>query len=267
MSKETFDPDPRRHRRHKGPRKGIEPKGLKRWRLAHRTHDPSSVRRRKPWHRGPRGGKYWKGPTKRRYDTPRFARVRRYGRRIGGKAENFINKYGGWLGALSALGFGFYTAITKYTAAHGDAGYGNYWATLVGGTRSDGVVRVPEISHLWQNEPPDGSGWTPIKYLQYKFGLYQPGGDLSSWAIPFWASLIAYVASKIPLPIPSWARIRKPLGKIAAPALLISTIGALALPGCPNGQTTSTNESKAGIGRRNVGLPSPPINIQYAGAY
>jgi hypothetical protein len=263
MSKETFDPDPRRHKKHKGPRKGVEPKGLKRWRLAHRTHDPSTTRRRKPWHRGPRGGKYWKGPTKRRYDTPRFSRARSYGRRIGGKAENFINKYGSWLGFFSALGVGVGTGINKAIQAYGDKGLEDYVKGTIGGTTSDGLVRIPEISHLWTTQ----GDWTPINYLRYKFGLWQPGGDLSSWAIPFWASLIAFVASKIPLPIPSWARVRKPLGKIAAPALVISTIGALALPGSPpTGQATSTND-KAGIGRRNVGLKSPPLNVLYAGAY
>jgi hypothetical protein len=229
----SYDPDPRRRRRHKGPKKGVEPKGLKAWRLAHRTHDPSSVRRRKPWHRGPRGGKYWKGPTSRRYDPSVRSRVSGYIarhpriRRIGGKAENFINKYGTWIGAGLAALVGVGTGINKCTQSYKEKALEDYVAITIGGTTSDGQKRIPEIAHLWQN---DGA-WTPLSYLKYKFGIDQPGGDLSSWAVPFWASLIGYVASKLPLPIPSWARIRKPLGKIAAPALVISTIGALALPG------------------------------------
>jgi hypothetical protein len=99
-------------------------------------------------------------------------------------------------------------------------------------------------------------------YLKYKFVD-------SAWALPFWASLIGFIASKLPIPIPGWARIRRPLGKIAAPALIVSTIGALALPGTspdyPNSATTSTKD--VGIGRRSTTLVSPPPNVMYAGAY
>jgi len=66
--------------------------------------------------------------------------------------------------------------------------------------------------------------FTPLSYLQYKFT------DLSgsSWAFPFWASLIGVILSKIPL-LPS--KIRSPLGKIATGTLIGSTIGGLAISG------------------------------------
>jgi len=238
----SYDPDPRR--RAKGRRGGL-PKSIirkygiskKAWQVFRggRTHDPRRSGARAdhtPYGVGRRGGVYWSGAKKPRYDPARFARVRRYGRRIGGKFENFINKYGTPIGAGLAALTGVGTGLSKATTAYGDKALDNYVKIIIGGdtVNKDGTFeqhRIPEIAHLWQN---DGA-WTPLTYLKYKFGIDQPGGDLSSWAIPFWASLIGYIASKLPLPIPSWARIRKPLGKIAAPALVVSTIGALALPG------------------------------------
>jgi len=237
----SYDPDPRR--RAKG--RGRVPPQLRAWvfgRRRKRTHDPDPRRKsmaygygkvgRKPYAKGSRGGVYWSGAKKPRYDPARFERVRRYGRRIGGKFEGFINKYGTPIGAGLAALTGVGTGLSKATTAYGDKALDNYVKIIIGGdtVNKDGsfeMHRIPEIAHLWQN---DGA-WTPLTYLKYKFGLYQPGGDLSSWAIPFWASLIGYIASKLPLPIPSWKRVRKPLGKIAAPALVVSTIGALALPG------------------------------------
>jgi len=239
----SYDPDPRRRAKGRRGRRGRVPPQLRAWvfgRRKGRTHDPRRKSmaygyravRGKPYGVGRRGGVYWSRARKPRYDPARFERVRRYGRRIGGKFEGFINKYGGWLGGGLAALAGVGTGLSKASTAYGDKALDNYVKIIIGGdtVNKDGTFemhRIPEIAHLWQN---DGA-WTPISYLKYKFGLEQPGGDLSSWAIPFWASLIGYIASKLPLPIPSWARIRKPLGKIAAPALVVSTIGALALPG------------------------------------
>jgi hypothetical protein len=256
MSKETFDPDPRRkgHKRKGGlPKSIIRKYGISKraWQVFRggRTHDPSRVRRYKTVYRGPKGGKFFQGPTKRRYDPGVRSRLRGYGRRIGGKAENFINKYATWIGTGLAALVGIGTGINKCTQAYKEKALEDYVAITIGGTTSDGQKRIPEIAHLWQN---DGA-WTPLSYLKYKFGIDQPGGDLSSWAVPFWASLIGYVASKLPLPIPSWARIRKPLGKIAAPALVISTIGALALPGSGEHSNSAPTSNSRTTGYTYVG--------------
>jgi hypothetical protein len=249
MSNETFDPDPRR-RGHKGRRKGGLPKSIiskygiskRAWQVFRggRTHDPSATRRRKPWHRGPRGGKYWKGPTKRRYDTPRFARVRHYGRHIGGKLEGWFNRFGTPIGAGLAALAGIGAAINTYNGAYGKDALSNYFYTIIGGKMADGSTRPPEIMHLIQNY----DGWTPLNYLQYKFLGIAPDGrnvvSTSAWVIPFWVSLIGLIVSKLPIPISGFSRIKKPLGKLATGALVISTIGALALPGCPDGNSTTS---------------------------
>ena len=246
----SYDPDPRRRRRrrrtHDPARRGRVPPQLRAWVFGRRRkrYDPGKADHKR-YGVGKRRGVYWGGGRKkRRYDPERFARVRRYGRRIGGKFEGFINRYGGWIGGLVALAAGVGIGINKYVAAREKAGdtdtvnkaLHNYWVTTIGGTRSDGRVRPPEISHLWQNDPPEGGGYTPITYLQTKFLNTD-----SCWFFPFWGSLIGLIASKLPLPFRSWNRIRKPLGKISAPALVVSTIGALALPGCPDEASTPTN--------------------------
>ena len=238
----SYDPDPRR--RAKG-RRGRVPPQLRAWvfgRRGKRTHDPGRRRRRrydpqradhKPYRVGRRGGVYWSGARKRRYDPQRFARVRRYGRRIGGKLENFINRFGTPIGAGLAALVGIWTGIDTYQKAYGDKALEDYGKTIVGGTISIGQTRPAEIMHLFGNY----DGWTPLNYLKYKFlGTHPTTGEYvgSAWVIPFWASLIGFIVSKLPLPIPLWAKIRRPLGKVATGALVVSTIGALALPGSPS---------------------------------
>ena len=227
----SYDPDPgrrrRRRRTHDPARRGRVPPQLRAWVFGRRrrTHDPRRSGARadhKPYGVGKRGGVYWSGAKKRRYDPQRFARVRRYGRRIGGKMEGFINKYGGWIGAGLAALAGVGGAFQSLGTVTYPDGVGNknmferYWWLL-----------QREFTHLYNFDPNVPFSMHPNSqpnYLKYKFVD-------SAWALPFWASLIGFIASKLPLPIPSWARIRKPLGKIAAPALVISTIGALVLPG------------------------------------
>jgi len=221
----SYDPDPRRRRKHRGPRKGVEPAGLKRWRLAHRTHDPSAARRRKPWHRGPRGGKYWKGPTKRRYDPQRFARVRSYGRRArayGSKAEAIINRHAGIIGAGLAALIGIYKGY--------EHDKGNYFN------------KIPlEYTHLGDFDMTHE--WNVCNFLKWKFLGMNPDGSFgdSAWVIPFWASLIGWIASKLNVLPP---RYNKPLGGISKGALVVSTIGALTLPGSgPSNSAPSSNQS------------------------
>lgn len=221
----SYDPDPRR-RRHRSGRRGRVPPQLRAWVFRRRRgrggrYDPGYVRRRKPWHRGPRGGKYWRGPTRRRYDP---GRIRRYGRRAGGKLAGFFNKNGTWVGALLAGIAGFWQGYAKVGGNLSD-----YWAITAGGTTSRGEVRKPEISSLW--------GSDPIGFLKGKLGL-DPNLPWGSWATGFWLSLVGLILSKLPIPMPGWTRVKSPLGKLATGGLVVSTIGVLALPGSPD-QTTS----------------------------
>ena len=259
----SYDPDPGRRRRS---RRGRVPPQLRAWVFGRRrTHDPrrKSIRygygavKGKPYGVGRRGGVYWSRGKKPRYDPGIRSRLRGYGkriggygRRIGGKFEGFINKYGTYIGGGLAALSGIWGAINTYNGAYGKKAMDNYVATIIGGKiyAEDGVTvvdeRKPEIMNILGDAK---RGITPQGYLGYKFlGMNLDGSGVpfqndSAWIAPFWLSLIGFILSKIPLPIRSWARIRRPLGKIAAPALVVSTIGALALPGCPNGTQPSTS--------------------------
>ena len=247
-----YDPDPRRKRHRRGHRKGVEPAGLKRWRLSHRrTHDPG--RASSLW-KGPRGGHYFRGPHKNRYDpAPR----RRFGgaRRVGGKLEHGLSKYGGFLGAgISAL-VGVYTGFSDYQKAYGPSAGRNYLATIIGGDiyNSAGTkiaTRTPEISKLW-GSPDAAYGGGPIDYLKYKFLGIESNGNYkgSAWVYPFWGGLIATLAGPIAkLFTHKGQRFLRPLHKIGLGLTAMSTVGALALPGCP----------KPGDVLQSSSLPNPP---------
>lgn len=231
--KSYYDPGPRRHNS-RGHRKGVEPPGLRRWRLAHRsTHDP--IRRVKHSYSGPRGGSYWQGPKTRRYDPApragRFARARRYG----GKAESMFNKWAAPLGFLGVLGYGTYDSYNKIAAAF----KANNWSA----TNPDPVgnktpweryifLLKTEYTHLYK----PSAGWTPENYLKYKFLGTDPSGAQtgSSWSTPFILSLIGFVATtaaKLTGKLGKYSRIITPLNKLSKGALVASVIGALVLPG------------------------------------
>ena len=246
----SYDPDPRRRARRRGTRRrGGLPKSIikkygiskRAWQVFRggRTHDPKRGGARadhKPYGVGRRGGVYWSGARKPRYDPARFGRVRRYGRRIGGKAETFINRYGTWLGALLGGIAGVYRGY-QHLASYATDPLKSYTERIVG---ADG--RQPEVMMAFLPTPE--LGWNQLDYLKYKFlGLDQAGAYSSSaWVVPFWASLITWIICKLPLPIPKFARIKKPLGKLATGALAISTIGALALPGSPVTNSTTSRD-------------------------
>lgn len=253
----SYDPDPRRRaKRRKGGRRGRVPPQLRAWvfgRRRRRTHDPAYLGRYKSYRTGPRGGRYWQGPKKRRYDParkPRFARVRRYGRRIGGKLENAINKFGTPLGAGLAALAGIWTGINNQA---GTKKAEDYFARIYGGKLSDGTQASAEVMHLTNFNM--GDPWNVANYLKYKFLGIDPSGQASgsAWVLPFWASLIGWITSKIPIPVSGWARVRKPLGKIAGGALVVSTIGALALPGCSPTNPTSNPSSSPTVAYTYVG--------------
>jgi hypothetical protein len=206
--------------------------------------------RGKPYGVGRRGGIYWSRGRKPRYDPGVRSRIRGYGRRArayGSKIEAVINRHAGKIGAgLGALA-GIGGAISTYNIAYGKDALSNYFYTIIGGKMADGTERPPEIMHLFKDFP----GWTPLEYVKYKFGLKTGGyGEISAWAVPFWASLIAWIVSKFKVIPP---RYNKPLEGISKGALVVSTIGALALPGCPgpDGHTNSAPNYTYNIPRTN----------------
>jgi hypothetical protein len=96
-------------------------------------------------------------------------------------------------------------------------------------------TRTPEISKLWGTNDSLWGGGIDL-YLKYKFlGLDATGKYKgSAWVIPFWASLVATLAAPIArLFTHKGQRFLKPISKIGQGALIISTVGALALPGSP----------------------------------
>jgi hypothetical protein len=257
-----YDPDPRRRNSRHGHRKGIEPAGLKRWRLAHkRTHDPGSVR---SYHTGRRGGHYFQGPRKRRYDPQRFARARGYARRAGSKLESSIRRFGTPIGALLGALAGIWTGIDEYKV-YGPNQYQNYWNTIVGGEvkNADGTVigtRHAEITHLWETT----GAWNPLSYVKYKFLGTDPTTGAytgSAWVIPFWLSLIGTLAGPIAKIFTNKGqRFLRPIQKIATGSLIVSTIGALALPGSPNGDSAPQNQFSP---PNQGGTPMRPLNYTY----
>jgi len=261
-------PDPKPRRRH-GHRRGVEPAGLRRWRLAHsRKADPRPRRRRrrsydpaesKPVYTGSRGGRYWQGPTRRRYDPPqrrRFGSARKYG----SKVEGGLAKYGAWLGAGLAALVGIGGAYSRYSTAYGADAANKYWTTIVGGDSAKG--EIPEIAHLWQTDA--RYNINQFQYLAYKFlGQNVQGafGEPSAWVMPFWGSLIAFVTGLFLKRSGKGSLVR--IGKILQPmgtgGLVVSTIGALALPGCPE----SPHKVITDYGGRQQQRLAPPTVLPY----
>lgn len=267
-----YDPDPKR-RSHRGHRKGIEPAGLKRWRLSHRrTHDPG--RASSLW-KGPRGGHYFRGPRKNRYD-PAPARRRRFtgARRVGGKIEGIFNRYGTMIGAALGLGIGVYQGYNDYATAYGKSAAEDYLHSIIGGDIKDtnGTVtstRMPEIAHLWTTEtgsdatPP--TGFTPLTWLKYKFtGIDKDGTNKgSAWVTPFWIGLAATLAAPIARMFTSKGqRFLRPLHKIGVGMLTVSTIGALALPGSPKKGVVNMMQTRPGFYQA---PPVPTNQLTYTG--
>lgn len=245
----SYDPDPKRRKK----RKGKEPPQLKRWRLAKkRSYDPKKI-----FARGSRGGTYFRPSWftgKKRYDPERFATARSYGRKArhyGSKVESGISRYGGIIGFLAALAAGVYGSYSNMEKVLKDypmydengkaISAGNRWLNLAS----------KEYTHLYTTE--EGSPWTPTSYLKYKFLGTDPATGKqtgSAWVVPFWASLIGFLASYL---IPSKilpARIKTPLRKISGGALAMSTIGALVLP------ATSPEEIRGTSRPNNTGNPA-----------
>jgi hypothetical protein len=270
-----YDPDPRRRRHSRGHRKGVEPAGLKRWRLAHRrTHDPGY--QRSLW-RSPRGGHYFRGPRKNRYD-PAAPRRRRFSgaRRVGGKLGGIFSRYGTAIGALIGGGIGAYIAYNDYQKAYGASAAKNYLNTIIGGDMmaSDGTTklgtRTPEISHLWGTNDTfwdkfAGVTLGPVDFVKYKFLGLQPDGTYkgSAWVYPFWIGLVATLAAPVARLFTSKGqRFLRPLHKVGVGMLAVSTVGALALPGCPKPDTVNMVKTPNGSYAQN-----PMNNLKIEGAF
>lgn len=216
----SYDPDPRRRRKH-GPRKGVEPAGLKRYRLAlKRTHDPRP-RRAKRTYTGPRGGQAWIGPKKRRYDPPRrqgggFAGYRsRHPRASGifGKAAQQIDRFAVAIGM--ALGFG----VPAYQSIQG-----NMWTKGVNWWKwfSEGIPN--STKDLFAMRPEQNI--KGIGMLQYKFLNPQ-----SHWMAPFWISLGARILSGMHFFGFMPGKYNTIIKKVSTGALIGTTLGALFCPG------------------------------------
>ena len=249
MSKRYYDSDPRvrrrkSRRRRADPRvkRGRVPPQLRAWVFRRRRRADPRVRRTRrrradpgfarTVRSGPRGGWYFAGPKKRRYDPRR----RGFARRAVGKVEGAMNKYGRWIGGGLGLLAGILTGYNEYAGAYGAGNaWKNYWASIIGGKMADGTQRTPEISKLWGSSDALWGGGT-VNYLKYKFlGLDGNNNYIgSAWSIPFIVSLIGTLAAPVAKIFTNKGqRILKPISRISQGALVVSTIGALALPGSP----------------------------------
>ncbi len=199
MLKGTYDPDPKRRKSHKGHRKGVEPAGLKRYRLMHSgTYDPR-----------PRKNS---GNSPKRNLRSKLGNARRRSHGFGGegyapgplgKVERGVGKYGAIIGALLAFFIPDYRGFTDAQK------WGNYSKDKA---FTDWIVdgAKDEVAGLQAD---------PIEKLKYKF-LNKD----SHWMMPFWISLGAFILSMTKI-LPK--RINRIIQPISTGALAATTIGAL----------------------------------------
>jgi hypothetical protein len=214
--KMSYDPG----RKYKS-RKGRVPPQLRAWVFGRRrrTHDPG--RRKgmsygygsiagKPYAKGRRGGVYWSGGHKPRYDPGRGRRKGRF-TGFGGKILTKLDKYGTALGALIGFGVPAYMSIQEHDWTKGSNWYKYFTLGIPG-----------ELKTLFGQS----TGMSSMDYLAYKFT-----NPSCVWVAPFWGSLVARVLSGFGffgLIPPKYNVVIK---KFANGMLITSTIGALALPG------------------------------------
>lgn len=175
-------------------------------------------------------------PKKRSY------RARAKGKLSGflGKIENWVTKNGDLIGFLTAFALPVKASYDKAKALWGDQysimhflglakpleGHGGYSASIASEIKAlFGIQQFPGI--------PKEQQMNPVEYLTWKFTNPQ-----SSWRMPFWASLGAYLACKwglldmaLSFITTKHRRITTPVQKVAGGALIASTIGALIIPG------------------------------------
>ena len=135
---------------------------------------------------------------------------------IGDRIEGVIDKHAGKIGAgLAAL-----------------AGIGGSWDSLLKVTYPDSVGNKNALErYLWLVQhggitliaDQSGGYFSGLNYLKYKFT-----DPTCSWSGPFKISLAAYILSKLGIIPP---RFNRPLENSSEAALIMSTLGALFLPG------------------------------------
>lgn len=187
--------------------------------------------RKKPYGVGSRGGLYWSGGRKPRYD-PR--RRRSYRHRAKSKLDQIFSKAETSFAKVADLvGFGIGLLLPSFESyKHWKEHYGADY------TMMNWLKAVPnEVKTLCGMNPE----WSPLQHIEWKFTHAD-----SHWRVPFWASLGAYIITKLGLlDIPlsfltkNTKRITEPIQKVSRGMLIATTIGGLILPGSEPRQPTS----------------------------
>ena len=195
----------------------------------------------------------------RRYDPAARRSYRARFRSYGGKAERMLGGGWGWLaGGLLALLAGVYSGYQDTVAMVGSTGAWTAWLKQITGGSYQGTNVRASIANLWSK---GGYYKSPLSYLCYRFTGYNPDNKQwapSAWVIPFWASLVGLITSMLPLGAKA-KRIQRPLKAISSGALIVSTIGALALPATDIRQVL-TSPVRQTSANTNVGNASPATN-------
>jgi hypothetical protein len=230
------------------------PEGLRKYWASRGAHFDPAVQTHfgaKQVYTGKKGGKFFASPFgkhKKRYDPAVKRRsIKGRLRGAGGKVLTTLDKYGIPIGAGLAAIAGIYSGIQDNTAYYNSevasgiadptgatSGLQRY-VNLITGTKNT----YPEVAHLWQSTP---DGWTPVKYLQYKFlGLDPQTGKYvgSAWVIPFWAGVAGTIVGTVGKMSRKLHRYAAPIQKLGIGATTMSTAGALVLPGSKNTNTAS----------------------------
>lgn len=233
--------DPKRKRRKTTRRRKADPK-RKRMSRGHGTVGG------KPFRRGSRGGAYWSGGRKRRYDPRRG----NYRRRISRGAKDIYTKVTNNLNKISGLlGFGmFYALPLKSSFDNAKAINPTYW----------GNKNI--LNFIWEGLLREGSQllglkgtWEdPMKYLQWKFTSPE-----SAWCRPWQASIGTYIGSNVIrwiakdfLPKKVITFMKKVVEPIAGAGIIATTFGGLFQFGSdhttpkPSGNPTSNNPTRYG---------------------
>lgn len=272
-----YDPDPRRSHKRSHGRRGRVPPQLRSWVFGRRrrTHDPSRARGAllKPVYTGPRAGRYFQGPTRRRYDPDIRGRLGGYRRRSYGyggagyargrlgQIEKFFSDKGHYIGFLLGL-LPTWQSYNKYAAYDPTMTLGRFIGTephpddkyYMSSVKTEMLTLVGQDPRAAKN-PSGKTDWPVDKYLQYKFLNTE-----SSWCIPFWLSLIGFVLSKLKV-IPQ--RLNRIVGPIATGSLVSTTIGALMLPACGRNEEPSPQALQPPPPPSNSFGQNPPKTIEF----
>jgi hypothetical protein len=225
----SYDPDPRRRR--KGRKRRVPPQ-LRAWVYGRRRYDPARRKHRirgKPYGVGKRGGVYWSGGHKPRYDPDR--------KRFKARAKGFFGKIGSKLEQYAEIiGFGVGFGVPTYLAKQKQPT--KPWLPWL----IDGIKDQTECLF-------GGGGFkSTTDYLLYKFTNPE-----SHWTAPFWGSVIGRTLSGFGFFGIVPARWNKLLKKLFTGSLIASIIGGLFMLGTPDNGTPQTTTT------------STRTNLQYYG--